>query len=63
VRQIQELRILSHPFAAGRGNLHLFDLSDPRIGADLPGCYHFELDGMTVAVPGPWELGWNQQEP
>jgi hypothetical protein len=41
----------------------LFDLADPDTGAVLPGRYHFELEGITVAVPGPWELRWNLVEP
>jgi hypothetical protein len=40
-----------------------FDLADPNTGAVLPGRYHFELEGVTVAVPGPWELSWNLHEP
>ena len=40
-----------------------FDLSDPDTGAVLPGRYHFELEGITIAVPGPWELRWNLFEP
>jgi hypothetical protein len=29
----------------------------------LPVRCHFELDGMTVVVPGPWELTWNLSAP
>ena len=39
-----------------------FDLADPDTGAVLPGRYHFELEGITVAMPGPWELTWNLGE-
>jgi hypothetical protein len=41
----------------------LFDLADPDTGALLPGRYHFELQGITVAVPGPWDLRWHLVEP
>lgn len=41
----------------------LFDLADPDTGALLPGRYHFELEGITVAVPGPWDLRWHLVEP
>ena len=41
----------------------IFDLADPDTGAVLPGRYHFELEGITVAVPGPWELRWSLVEP
>jgi hypothetical protein len=40
-----------------------FDLADPETGTVQPGRYHFELDGITVAVPGPWELSWDLVEP
>jgi hypothetical protein len=29
----------------------------------LPVRCHFELDSMTIAVPGPWELTWNLGAP
>jgi hypothetical protein len=41
----------------------LFDLADPDTGALLPGRYRFELKGITVAVPGPWDLRWHLVEP
>ena len=41
----------------------IFDLADPDTGVVLPGRYHFELDGITVAVPGPWELSWDLGAP
>ncbi|MBN1814930.1 MAG: hypothetical protein JXA14_24030 [Anaerolineae bacterium] len=53
---------LAHAAPYGRTN-YVFDLSDPQTGAVLPGRYHFALDGMTVAVPGPWELNWNLGAP
>jgi hypothetical protein len=40
----------------------IFDLVDPDTGVVLPGRYHFELDGITVAVPGPWQLSWELQD-
>jgi hypothetical protein len=40
-----------------------FDLADPDTGVVLPGRYHTELEGITVAVPGPWELRWKLVEP
>jgi hypothetical protein len=39
------------------------DLADPDTGAVLLSRYHFELEGVTFAVPGPWELRWNLGEP
>jgi len=53
---------LAHAVPYGRTN-YVFDLSDPETAVVLPGRYHFELDGMTVAVPGPWELTWNLGAP
>ena len=41
----------------------LFDLTDPETGAVLPGRYHFDLEGVMVAVAGPWELSWNLGAP
>jgi len=52
----------AHAAPYGRTN-YVFDLSGPETGAVRPGCYHFELDGMTVAVAGPWELSWNLGAP
>jgi hypothetical protein len=40
-----------------------FDLADLDKGVVLPGRYHIELEGITVAVPGPWRLRWNLVEP
>jgi hypothetical protein len=40
-----------------------FDLTDPDTGAMLPGSYHFEFEGITVAGLGPWELTWDLREP
>jgi hypothetical protein len=53
---------LAHAAPYGRTN-YVFDLSDPQTGAVQPGRYHFELDGMTVVVPGPWELTWDLGAP
>ena len=53
---------LAHAAPYGRTN-YVFDLSDPQTGAVLPGRYHFALDGMIVAVPGPWVLSWNMDVP
>jgi hypothetical protein len=36
----------------------VFDLTDPGTGVVLPGRYHFEVEAVTVAVPGPWDLTW-----
>ncbi len=35
-----------------------FDVVDPETRTVQPGRYHVELDGVTVAVQGPWELNW-----
>ena len=35
-----------------------FDVADPETRTVQPGCYHVELDGVIVAVQGPWELSW-----
>ena len=40
-----------------------FDVVDPGTGTVRPGCYHVELDGVTVAVQGPWTLAWNLRAP
>jgi len=40
-----------------------FDLADPSTGVALRGCYHFEVEGVTVAVSGPWTLSWSQRGP
>jgi hypothetical protein len=40
-----------------------FDVSDPATGALQPGRYHVELDGVFVAVQGPWELTWRLRTP
>jgi hypothetical protein len=39
------------------------DLTHLDTGVMLPVRCHFELDSMTIAVPGPWELSWNQGVP
>ena len=36
-----------------------FDVSDPATNALQPGRYRAELDGIFVAVEGPWELTWD----
>jgi hypothetical protein len=38
-----------------------FDLAT-ETDAVLPGRYHFEVEGATVAVPGPWEVSWDLRE-
>ena len=40
-----------------------FDVVDPATGTVRPGCYHVKLDGVTVAVQGPWRLAWNLHAP
>ena len=40
-----------------------FDVVDPATGTVRPGCYHVKLDGVTVAVQGPWTLAWNLRAP
>ena len=35
-----------------------FDVVDPETRTVQPGRYHVELDGVTVAVQGPWKLTW-----
>ncbi len=35
-----------------------FDVVDPETRAVQPGRYHVELDGVIVAVQGPWTLTW-----
>jgi hypothetical protein len=40
-----------------------FDVNDPATGAVQPGRYRVELDGICVAVQGPWELTWDLQAP
>jgi hypothetical protein len=40
-----------------------FDVVDPGTGTVRPGCYHVKLDGVTVAVQGPWTLAWNLRAP
>jgi hypothetical protein len=36
-----------------------FDVVDPETRTVQPGRYHVELDGVDVAVHGPWTLTWN----
>ena len=36
-----------------------FAVGDPETGVVDPGTYHVELNGIVVAVPGPWRLGWD----
>jgi hypothetical protein len=40
-----------------------FDVADAQTGVVLPGRYRVELEGVTVAVPGPWTMSWNLREP
>jgi hypothetical protein len=50
----------------GRELDELFDTwirSTRRPEGMLPGRYHFEREGVTVAVPGPWKLSWELQDP
>ena len=53
---------LEHAFRFTRTGL-AFDVVDPETGAVQPGRYHVELDGVTVAVQGPWRLAWNLRTP
>jgi len=36
-----------------------FDVADPETRTVQPGRYHVELDGVIVAVQGPWTLTWD----
>ena len=63
---------LSHSYATagpdwqGDGKYRVwvtFDVNDPATGAVQPGRYRVELDGIYVAVQGPWELTWDLQAP
>ena len=40
-----------------------FDVVDPGTGTVRPGRYHVKLDGVTVAVQGPWTLAWSLRAP
>jgi hypothetical protein len=40
-----------------------FDVVDPGTGIVQAGRYHVELEGVTVAVQGPWTLAWNLRAP
>ncbi len=40
-----------------------FDVVDPATGTVQPGRYRVKLDGVTVAVQGPWTLAWNLRAP
>jgi len=53
---------LQHAFRFTRTGL-VFDVVDPETGAVQTGRYHVELDGVTVAVQGPWMLAWNLRAP
>ena len=35
-----------------------FVVGDPETGIVEPGTYHVEMEGIVVAVPGPWRLSW-----
>ena len=35
-----------------------FDVRNSETGQVLPGVYQVELEGVNVAVRGPWELTW-----
>jgi hypothetical protein len=39
------------------------DLTDLDTGVMLPVRCHVELDSMTIAAPGRWELTWNLRAP
>lgn len=36
-----------------------FAVGDPDTGVVEPGTYHVELDGLVIAVPGPWHFAWD----
>jgi len=36
-----------------------WDVADPQTGTVQPGRYQVELEGITIAVAGPWKLSWN----
>ena len=36
-----------------------FDVVDPETRTVQPGRYHVELNGVIVAVEGPWRLTWD----
>ena len=38
-----------------------FGVLDPETRTVQPGRYHAELDGVTVAVQGPWKLAWRKE--
>lgn len=40
-----------------------FDVVDPETRTVRPGRYHVELQGVTVAVQGPWTLAWSLRTP
>lgn len=40
-----------------------FDVVDPETRTVRPGRYHVKLDGVTVAVQGPWTLAWSLRAP
>ena len=66
-RQSVDLRsAFSHAgpeYEGGYGARLAFDVVDPGTGTVRPGRYHVKLDGVTVAVQGPWTLAWNLHAP
>ncbi len=40
-----------------------FDVAESTTGAVQAGTYHVQLDGVTLAVRGPWELSWGVAGP
>lgn len=50
-------------YEGGYGARLAFDVVDPETGTVRPGRYHVELEGVTVAVQGPWTLAWNLRTP
>jgi hypothetical protein len=36
-----------------------WDVADPQTGTVQPGRYQVELEGITIAVAGPWKLSWD----
>jgi len=53
---------LEHAFRFTRTGL-VFDVVEPETGSVQAGRYHVELEGVTVAVQGPWTLAWNLRAP
>lgn len=50
-------------YEGGYGARLAFNVVDPGTGTVRLGCYHVKLDGVTVAVQGPWTLAWNLRAP